>query len=85
MLFKFTNTQATESTAQGQRLHFRFAASCRQANDASPGNPWHNRVLKVVTAAGTINARYSRMVNLQRRRESLPADFKAKDGTELGD
>jgi hypothetical protein len=42
------------------------------------GNPWHGRVMKVVTAAGVLNARYSRVVNRQRVREGQPEDFRSK-------
>lgn len=88
MLFKFTNTQLLNRLLKCSDCTFVSLRAVVKPTMRATGNPWHNRVLKVVTAAGTINARYSRMVNRQRTRENLPADFKAKErswGTKLRD
>ena len=88
MLFKFTNTQLLNRLLKVSDCTFISLRAVVKPTMRATGNPWHNRVLKVVTAAGTINVRYSRAVNLQRRREAKPEDFKAKErswGTKLPD
>jgi hypothetical protein len=88
MLFKFTNTQLLNRLRKCSDCTFISLRAVVAPTMTKTGNPFHGRVLKLVSAAGTINVRYSRVVNLQRARESKPADFQAKErswGSKLPD
>lgn len=88
MLFKFTNTQLLNRLRKTSDCTFISLRAVVSPTMSKTGNPFHGRVLKVVSAAGTINLRYARAVNLQRSREQKPADFKARErswGTKLPD
>jgi len=77
-VLKLTNTQLVNRLRRLDACTFISLRAVVVPTMRKEGNPWHGRVLKVVTAAGVLNARYSRVVNRQRLREGLPEDFRAK-------
>ena len=79
MSVKLTNTQFLNRLKSVEDCTFISLRAIVKPTMRKEGNPFFGRVMKIVTAAGTINARYSRMVNRQRVREKLPADFKAHE------
>jgi len=86
MLFKFTNTQLLNRLRKVSDCTFISLRAVVAPTMTKTRNPFHDRVMKVVSAAGTINVRYSRAVNLQRGREGLRTDFVARErswGTKL--
>lgn len=77
-MLKFTNTQLLNRLKKTADCTFISLRAVVEPTMRKTGNPYFGRVLKIVSAAGTINARYTNAVNNQRVRESLPATFKAK-------
>ncbi|MBK8583851.1 MAG: hypothetical protein IPL86_19180 [Flavobacteriales bacterium] len=78
LMLKLTNTQLINRLKKTEECTFISLRAVVEPEMRKTCNPFHGRVLKVVTAAGSINFRYSRVVNSQRIREGKPADFKAK-------
>lgn len=87
-MLKLTNTQLLNRLKKIDDCTFISLRAVIRPTMRKNGNPFFGSVLKVVTAAGSINFRYSRVVNRQRIREAKPADFKATErawGTKLKD
>lgn len=77
-MLKLTNTQFVNRLKRIDGCTFVSLRAVVRPTMRTTGNPYAGRVLKVVSAAGVLNFRYSRVVNLQRIREARPADFVAK-------
>ncbi len=77
-MLKLTNTQLLNRLKRIDGSTFVSVRAVVRPTMRTTGNPFAGRVLKVVSAAGVLNFQYSRVVNLQRIRESRPSNFVAK-------
>ncbi len=77
-MLKLTNTQLLNRLKKTDSCTFISLRAVIEPTMRKTENPFFGRVLKIVSAAGTLNARYTNAVNNQRIRENLKPDFKAK-------
>lgn len=77
-MLKLTNTQLLNRLMECSESTFVSLKAVTEPAMRKTGNPYAGKVKKVIIASGSLNFRYTRVVNRQRRRESLPEDFKAK-------
>lgn len=78
-MLRLTNTQLLNRLHELSDSTFVSLKAVVKPDMRKTGNPYHGKVLKVVIATGCLNFRYSRVVNRQKKRESLPENFKAKE------